>query len=106
MKDGESSMEQTEILLTIQRQLTMLQSTIDTLRKQSRQKDEEIERLRQIILNLQRAQFGHRSEKRTYILDDGNQQLSLFDTPEKSEEKSNPELSQNPEGEGNLRLRS
>ncbi len=99
MKDGESSMEQTEILLTIQRQLTMLQSTIDTLRKQSRQKDEEIERLRQIILNLQRAQFGHRSEKRTYILDDGNQQLSLFDTPEKSEEKSNPELSQNPEKE-------
>ena len=77
----------------------MLQSTIDTLREQSRQKDEEIERLRQIILNLQRAQFGQRSEKRTYILDDGNQQLSLFDTPEKSEEKSNPELSQNPEKE-------
>ena len=99
MKGGESSMEQTEILLTIQRQLTMLQSTIDTLREQSRQKDEEIERLRQIILNLQRAQFGQRSEKRTYVLDDGNQQLSLFDTPEKSEEKSNPEPSQNPEKE-------
>lgn len=99
MKGGESSMEQTEILLTIQRQLTMLQSTIDTLREQSRQKDEEIERLRQIILNLQRAQFGQRSEKRTYILDDGNQQLSLFDTPEKSEEKSNPEPLENPEKE-------
>ena len=99
MKDGESSMEQTEILLTIQRQLTMLQSTIDSLRAQSRQKDEEIERLRQIILNLQRSQFGQRSEKRTYVLDDGNQQLSLFDTPEKSEEKSNPEPSQNPEKE-------
>lgn len=99
MKDGESSMEQTEMLLTIQRQLTMLQSTIDSLRAQSRQKDEEIERLRQIILNLQRAQFGQRSEKRTYVLDDGNQQLSLFDTPEKSEEKSNPEPSQNPEKE-------
>ena len=92
-------MEQTEILLTIQRQLTMLQSTIDALREQSRQKDEEIERLRQIILNLQRGQFGQRSEKRTYILDDGNQQLSLFDTPEKSEEKSNPEPLQNPEKE-------
>ena len=90
MKGGESSMEQTEILLTIQRQLTMLQSTIDTLREQSRQKDEEIERLRQIILNLQRAQFGQRSEKRTYVLDDGNQQLSLFDTPEKSEETARP----------------
>ena len=99
MKDGESSMEQTEILLTIQRQLTMLQSTIDSLREQSRQKDEEIERLRQIILNLQRTQFGQRSEKRTYVLDDGSQQLSLFDTPEKSEEKSNPEPSQNPEKE-------
>ena len=33
MKDGESSMEQTEILLNIQRQLTMLQSTIDSLRE-------------------------------------------------------------------------
>ena len=99
MKDGESSMEQTEMLLTIQRQLTMLQSTIDSLREQSRQKDEEIERLRQIILNLQRTQFGQRSEKRTYVLDDGNQQLSLFDTPEKSEEKSNREPSQNPEKE-------
>ena len=99
MKGGESSMEQTEILLTIQRQLTMLQSTIDTLREQSRQKDEEIERLRQIILNLQRTQFGQRSEKRTYILDDENQQLSLFDTPEKSEEKSTPEPLQNPEKE-------
>ena len=99
MKGGESGMEQTEILLAIQQQLTMLQSTIDTLREQSRQKDEEIERLRQIILNLQCAQFGQRSEKRTYVLDDGNQQLSLFDMPEKSEEKSNPEPSQNAEKE-------
>ena len=78
---------------------SLLDVTIDTLREQSRQKDEEIERLRQIILNLQRTQFGQRSEKRTYVLDDGNQQLSLFDTPEKSEEKSNPEPSQNPEKE-------
>lgn len=52
---------------------SLLDVTIDTLREQSRQKDEEIERLRQIILNLQRAQFGQHSEKRTYILDDGNQ---------------------------------
>ena len=52
---------------------SLLDVTIDTLREQSRQKDEEIEKLRQIILNLQRAQFGQRSEKRTYILDDGNQ---------------------------------
>ena len=103
MKGGASSMEQAKVLVQILEELrqqnAMLQSTMNTLREQSRQKDEEIERLRQIILNLQRAQFGQRSEKRTYVLDDGNQQLSLFDTPEKSEEKSNPEPSQNPEKE-------
>ena len=75
------------------------ESGIDTLREQSRQKDEEIERLRQIILNLQRAQFGQRSEKRKYVLDDGNQQLSLFDTLEKTEDAPSPESSPNPEKE-------
>ena len=103
MKGGESSMEQAELLLQIlaeiRQQNAMLQSTIDTLREQSRQKDEEIERLRQIILNLQRVQFWQRSEKRTYILDDRNQQLSLFDTPEKPEEIPTPEPLQNPEKE-------
>ena len=55
-KGGEGSMEQAELLMQIlaeiRQQNAMLQSTIDTLREQSRQKDEEIERLRQIILNL------------------------------------------------------
>ena len=96
-------MEQAELLMQIlaeiRQQNAMLQRTIDTLREQSRQKDEEIERLRQIILNLQRAQFGQRSEKRTYILDGGNQQLSMFDTMEKSEETPAPEPPQNPEKE-------
>lgn len=88
-----------EILAEIRQQNAMLQRTIDTLREQSRQKDEEIERLRQIILNLQRAQFRQRSEKRTYVLDDGNQQLSLFDAPEKSDEMPAPEPLQSPEKE-------
>ena len=74
-----------QILEELRQQLALLQSTMDTLREQSRQKDEEIERLRQIILNLQRAQFGQRSEKRTYILDDGHQQLSLFDMQSEAE---------------------
>ena len=80
-------MEQAELLMQIlaeiRQQNAMLQSTIETLKEENRRKDEENERLRQIILNLQRAQFGRRSEKRTYILDDGNQQLSMFDTLEK-----------------------
>ena len=83
MKGGASGMEQAKvpvlILEELRQQLAMLQSTMNTLRKQSRQKDEEIERLQQIILNLQRAQFGQRSEKQRYVLDDGTQQLSLFD---------------------------
>lgn len=98
MKSGASSMEQAKVLVQILEELrqqnAMLQSTMNMLREQSQQKDEEIERLRQIILNLQRSQFGQRSEKRTYVLDDGNQQLSLFDTPEKS---ATPESSQNSE---------
>lgn len=102
-KGGDGSMEQVELLMQIlaeiRQQNAMLQSTIDTLKEQSRQKDEEIERLRQIILNLQRAQFGQRSEKRTYVLDDGNRQLSLFDTSEKSEETPPPESSPNLERE-------
>ena len=87
MKGGESGMEQAELLMQILAEIwqqnAMLQSTIEVLKEENRRKDEENERLRQIILNLQRAQFGRRSEKRTYILDDGNQQLSLFDTLEK-----------------------
>ena len=43
---------------------------------------------------LVQIQFGQRSENRTYVLDDGNQQLSLFDTPEKS---ATTESSQNPD---------
>ena len=103
MKGGESSMEQAElfmqILAEIRQQNAMLQRTIDTLREQSRQKDEEIERLRQVILNLQRAQFGQRSEKRTYVLDDGNRQLSMFDMQEKTEDAPAPEPSPNLEKE-------
>ena len=64
MKDGESSMEQAELLVQIlaeiRQQNAMLQSTIDTLREQSRQKDEEIERLRQIILKIGRASCRER----------------------------------------------
>ena len=96
-------MEQAElfmqILAEIRQQNAMLQRTIDTLKEQSRQKDAEIERLRQIILNLQRAQFGQRSEKRTYVLDDGNQQLSMFDMQEKTEDAPAPEPSPNLEKE-------
>ncbi len=88
-----------QILEELRQQLALLQSTMDTLREQSRQKDEEIERLRQIILNLQRAQFGQRSEKRTYILDNGHQQLSLFDMQAEAEHTPASEVTKHPEKE-------
>ena len=103
MKGGASGMEQAkvpvQILEELRQQNIMLQSTMDTLRKQSRQKDEEIERLQQIILNLQRAQFGQRSEKQRYVLDDGTQQLSLFDMQTETEETPAPEPSPHSEKE-------
>ena len=96
-------MEQAKVLVQVLEELrqqnVMLQSTMDTLRKQSRQKDEEIERLQQIILNLQRAQFGQRSEKQRYVLDDGTQQLSLFDMQTETEETPAPEPSPHSEKE-------
>lgn len=81
------------VLAEIQQQLATLQGTIATLQdtvaaqqatnakltEQNEQKDVEIERLNQIIVNLQRARFGQSSEKRAYVLDDGTQQMSLFD---------------------------
>lgn len=103
MKGGASGMEQAKVLVQVLEELRqqniMLQSTMDTLRKQSRQKDEEIERLQQIILNLQRAQFGQRSEKQRYVLDDGTQQLSLFDMQTETEETPAPEPSPHSEKE-------
>ena len=103
MKGGAGSMEEAkvpvQVLEELRQQLAMLQSTMDTLRKQSRQKDEEIERLQQIILNLQRAQFGQRSEKQRYVLDDGTQQLSLFDMQTETEETPAPEPSPHSEKE-------
>ncbi len=51
-------------------QISTLQRTVDRLTAV-------IEEKNQIILNLNRARFGQKSEKRTYVLSDG--QTSLFD---------------------------
>ena len=69
-------------------QLSILQATIDRLTSLLEEKN-------QIILNQNRARFGQSSEKRTYLLCDG--QLSLFEqardgvTEKKPEEASSAE---------------
>lgn len=70
------------ILEGLQEQLSMLQKTLERLTEQNRQKDERIEELTQMLLNMQRARFGQWSEKSVYVLDDGTRQLSIFDPPQ------------------------
>ena len=72
-------------LEALQEQLAMLQKAVNKLVeqnqqlvKQAQQKDERICELEQMLLNAQRARFGQHSEKRIYVLDDGNEQLSMF----------------------------
>ena len=65
---GEAMVPQAVVDALIQ-QISSLQATIDRLTAI-------IEEKNQIILNQNRARFGQSSEKRTYILNDG--QLSLF----------------------------
>ena len=68
------------VLEELRRQNAMLLKTLEQLTEQNRQKDERIEELSQMLLNLQRARFGQRSEKSVYVLDDSSvKQLSLFD---------------------------
>ncbi len=54
----------------LMQQISTLQATVDQLNAIIEEKD-------QIILNQNRARFGQSSEKRTYILADG--QLSMFE---------------------------
>ena len=75
-----------------------MQNDISALREQLKardaelkMRDAEIERLTQMLVNAQRARFGQRSEKRAYVIDDGSEQLSLFDEAEQEASESAPE---------------
>ena len=68
--------------------IEQLQSEISTLRTQLKARDAEIDRLTQMLLNAQRARFGQSSEKRTYVIDDGSEQISLFDEAERESKET------------------
>ena len=53
------------VLIEIRRQLADLQSTISALTAHLIKKDEEIERLKQLLLNARRARFGQSSDRTT-----------------------------------------
>ena len=58
-------------------QISALQATVDRLTATIEEKDRIIAEKIEIILNQNRARFGQSSEKRTYLVSDG--QLSLFE---------------------------
>ena len=62
---------------TLVQQVAALQATVDWLTATIEEKDRIIAEKIEIILNQNRARFGQSSEKRTYLLCDG--QLSLFE---------------------------
>ena len=85
-------MEHDVFLQEVLAQLTATRKMNEQLTEQLRKKDAEIERLNQILLNMQRARFGQSSEKRAYVLDDGTQQLSMFEIlPEEAQPQAVPE---------------
>ena len=77
--NGKEQMVPVAVVEELLRQLDMLQQTIDKLKNQIREKDKIIEQKNQVILNLNRARFGQSSEKTVYIMDDGNQQMCMFE---------------------------
>lgn len=61
----------------LMQQISALQATVDRLTATIEEKDRIIAEKIEIIMNQNRARFGQSSEKRTYLLCDG--QLSLFE---------------------------
>ena len=93
------------ILDAMQEQLALLQKAVDRLTKQNQQKDERIGELEQALLNMQRARFGQQSEKRKYVLDDGTEQISMFDEEDSATENA-PDKDQaaSPEDTGEIEV--
>lgn len=77
-----------DLMHDCRKQNSLLHSAVASLMRQNQQKDVEIERLNQILLNMQRARFGQSSEKRAYILGDSTEQITLFDPPESDVQES------------------
>ena len=74
-----------------------LETTVQTLETTVQKQEDEILRLRQklermneLLLNAQRARFGQSSEKRAYVMADG-EQLQLFNEAEAVQDAKAPE---------------
>ena len=59
-----------------------LKATVISLEKENAELRRKLERMNELLLNAQRARFGQSSEKRVYVMEDGVEQLNIFNEAE------------------------
>jgi hypothetical protein len=72
-----SDKEAKELLDTVKN----LTQTVDELTAENKRLRQKLERMNELLLNAQRAQFGQSSEKRGYVLPD-SEQMRIFNEAE------------------------
>ena len=75
-----SEKEARELLDTVKN----LTQTVDDLTAENKRLKQKLERMNELLLNAQRAQFGQSSEKRSYVLPD-SEQLRIFNEAEQAQ---------------------
>ena len=66
--------------------LETLKATVANLEKENAELRRKLERMNELLLNAQRARFGQSSEKSVYVMEDGAEQLQLFNEAEKEQD--------------------
>jgi len=67
-------------------EIDALKATIASQEKEILELRRKLERMNEILLNAQRARFGQSSEKRVYVLEDGTEQLQMFNEAEQEQD--------------------
>ena len=78
-----SEKEARELLDTVKN----LTQTVDDLTAENKRLKQKLERMNELLLNAQRAQFGQSSEKRGYVLP-GSEQLRIFNEAEQAQDET------------------
>ena len=76
-----SEQEAKELLDTVKN----LTRTVEDLTAENKRLKQKLERMNELLLNAQRAQFGQSSEKRSYVLAD-SEQMRIFNEAEQAQD--------------------
>jgi len=66
--------------------ITALESKVISLENENADLRRKLERMNELLLEAQRARFGQSSEKSTYVMEDGAEQLQMFNEVEKEQD--------------------